>query len=552
LFNSTHEGQGTASSPLVSNSCTIKGNNLYNLTCLYQNTRGLRSKTSDFYLSICNLESSVVAISETWLSSDVLNSEIFPTNWSVYRSDRNFEACGKCRGGGVLLAHKDELISRQVLLSTYDFPLEIDVLCVTFHRFTNSVSYIIVYVPPHTALNTYNAFLDSLSTLLTSIGNEIVLIGDFNTPHLDTPADPRSHSLRNFVEFCDLLQHNFIRNAFNRTLDLVFTNSKCSVTRSNYCLVDEDPFHPSLLIKTYPASPLQTLLRNNNTRLNFKRADFPNLYKSIASIDWSLLDSCNSVDTILETFYELIMVPINMFVPAVSTNCKPLPTWFTPEIIKLMKQKEKSRQKFKKTNCNLARENYKLLRIKIKEKLSTSYQNFVSKAIESFKTTPNKFWSFVNSKRNTSRIPGVMIANGKTVDNPEHIVNCFANQFASVYSHTSKPHITFPDGTAPETISITEFTEQDIIKACNSLKANLTMGKDNIPAFLVRDCAHVLARPLKTIFNAAILNNTFPGLWKTGNICPIFKSGDRSDISNYRPIALLSNFSKVFERAIYN
>ena len=104
--------------------------------------------------------------------------------------------------------------------------------------------------------------------------------------------------------------------------------------------------------------------------------------------------------------------------------------------------------------CNLAHENYKLLHMKLKEKLSTSYKNFLSKAIDSFKTTSNKFWSFVNSIRNTSRIPGIMLADGKTIDNPEHIVNCFAKQFASVYSYTSKTYITFPDEVTPETVSI--------------------------------------------------------------------------------------------------
>ena len=43
-----------------------------------------------------------------------------------------------------------------------------------------------------------------------------------------------------------------------------------------------------------------------------------------------------------------------------------------------------------------------------------------------------------------------------------------------------------------------------------------------------------------------------PQEWKTQIIIPIYKSNDRSLVNNYRPVSLLSNISKVFERLIYN
>ena len=44
---------------------------------------------------------------------------------------------------------------------------------------------------------------------------------------------------------------------------------------------------------------------------------------------------------------------------------------------------------------------------------------------------------------------------------------------------------------------------------------------------------------------------SFPSCWKTANASPIHKKNNRNDIRNYRPISLLSNISKVFERLIY-
>ena len=38
---------------------------------------------------------------------------------------------------------------------------------------------------------------------------------------------------------------------------------------------------------------------------------------------------------------------------------------------------------------------------------------------------------------------------------------------------------------------------------------------------------------------------------KSANITPVFKKNDRTDKSNYRPVSILPNLSKVFERCIY-
>ena len=44
----------------------------------------------------------------------------------------------------------------------------------------------------------------------------------------------------------------------------------------------------------------------------------------------------------------------------------------------------------------------------------------------------------------------------------------------------------------------------------------------------------------------------FPTALKTAKIIPIYKKGERDDLINYRPISLLSNVSKVFEKIIFN
>jgi hypothetical protein len=45
---------------------------------------------------------------------------------------------------------------------------------------------------------------------------------------------------------------------------------------------------------------------------------------------------------------------------------------------------------------------------------------------------------------------------------------------------------------------------------------------------------------------------TFPFFWKQTAVVPLFKKGDSTSVSNYRPVSVLNNFSKIFEFTIYD
>jgi len=46
--------------------------------------------------------------------------------------------------------------------------------------------------------------------------------------------------------------------------------------------------------------------------------------------------------------------------------------------------------------------------------------------------------------------------------------------------------------------------------------------------------------------------STFPTRLKFSRVFPIFKKGNKTKISDYRPVSLLTSFSKIFEKVIYN
>ena len=91
-------------------------------------------------------------------------------------------------------------------------------------------------------------------------------------------------------------------------------------------------------------------------------------------------------------------------------------------------------------------------------------------------------------------------------------------------------------------------TEDDIWNGICKLKQGC--GSDLIPSSIIKSCASSLLLPLSIIFNNSLQHGVFPSLWKISIIVPIYKSGSRNDIKNYRGISKLSSLPKLFEMII--
>lgn len=55
----------------------------------------------------------------------------------------------------------------------------------------------------------------------------------------------------------------------------------------------------------------------------------------------------------------------------------------------------------------------------------------------------------------------------------------------------------------------------------------------------IKNADEILAKPLNRLFNMIILLANAPSQWSDSNIILLYKKGNPSDISNYRPVSLL-------------
>ena len=99
-----------------------------------------------------------------------------------------------------------------------------------------------------------------------------------------------------------------------------------------------------------------------------------------------------------------------------------------------------------------------------------------------------------------------------------------------------------------EAISV---STEDVNSVLSTLSTDKATGPDEISARWSKECANEIVPSLTALFNKSLSLGKVPQEWKEANVTPIHKKEDIRDVSNYRPISLLSLVSKLLERVIH-
>jgi len=100
-------------------------------------------------------------------------------------------------------------------------------------------------------------------------------------------------------------------------------------------------------------------------------------------------------------------------------------------------------------------------------------------------------------------------------------------------------------------IKLKNTTTYEINQIISSLKSKTSHGYDEISDKILKASASFILSPLTYIFNKVRSTGIFPDWLKYSEVQPLFKKGEKTEISNYRPISLLPSFSKIIEKIIY-
>jgi hypothetical protein len=103
-----------------------------------------------------------------------------------------------------------------------------------------------------------------------------------------------------------------------------------------------------------------------------------------------------------------------------------------------------------------------------------------------------------------------------------------------------------------ETIFLKPTTEHELKIISMSFKGGKAPGYDHIPLHLVKNLFDIISKPLMRVINISLEKGIFPNDLKMAKVIPLFKAGDVDIFTNCRPISILSSFSKIYEKVMYN
>jgi len=291
----------------------------------------------------------------------------------------------------------------------------------------------------------------------------------------------------------------------------------------------------------------------------FKEDNFGGFEKLLYDYEWDKIYTMDcSIDEQFSHFLEKIKFFFDMAFPKkrIRVRKNATPEWLTPEIKESRRKLKLLYKDAKELGVSSLRNSFKIEKKKYKRTIREAQRSCYTRKIETSSNKVKGAWNVVNSmRRSKNKDVGCLevLVEDRVVKNPQRICDIFNNFFVNVSTTTLKgvaPNLFDGISVPNDHLTIEELGIDDIEKAISDLKNKSTSGDDEISLGLISRFSSFFLPHLHRFFNGFLQQSLFPPALKISRIKPLFKGGDPKLVTNYRPIALTSAFSKIFEKVL--
>ena len=235
--------------------------------------------------------------------------------------------------------------------------------------------------------------------------------------------------------------------------------------------------------------------------------------------------------------------------------------YITSDLKQMIRQRDYLKAKAVKTGSKILHQAFRQIRGKEYCTLNKLRTEYYTKKLNETKGDMKKSWKVMKNAMNqdtkSNSIDRILFQDEVTTG-PTNVAKAFNEHFASIGERLAK--------TVGHTdINPTQFLKQakskfkfkqikveEVFRVINKLVNAKAVGTHAIPNRSLKEANNLILPSLCEIFNCAIKTRTYLDDLNIAKTTPLFKTDDKEDMNNYRPISVIPTVARVFERLVYN
>ena len=530
---------------------------------IHYNIRSLLPKLDEIKSEISNLncEFDIICFTESWLSESTVNLAIFEgyANYNTMRNGR--------RGGGISVFVKERFKCKKLTNVSYCSDHVESLFLEVKYNDDYTVLVGVLYRPP---ANTADLFIDKMSEILSGIRltkyRRILICGDFNIDLLCVD-DTVTIDFLNLMFSYSLIPMISKPTRITRETATLIDNIFISI--SAYCtagaLISDISDHlPIFLIDEN--IPIGSHGDSDNVKIEYRLINDYTLNKlcdNLINFDFNQIFFSNNVDTVFELFASTVYRFFNECCPVKSKTIshrslsKP---WISEELKGRVRKRQCLYLLFRQGR--VARATYNRYNNFVTSSIRKAKKDYFYQRFHTYKTDAKKTWESINFILGRGRgcKDGISLIkkDGISFSLKEDIAENFNDYFSNV-GNVINSSITCPstgsftdylEGNFQNSFVFTPVNEFHVESVIHSLK-NKQCNINVIPISVLKRISFIICPIFAKIVNFSVLSGIFPKSLKVARVVPIFKAGNEEDMRNYRPISILSVYSKIIEKLVY-
>jgi len=397
-------------------------------------------------------------------------------------------------------------------------------------------------------------------------GKYFYLMGDFNIDLLNVNQHLHTREFLDNVFACSLLpvitKPTRITDTSASLIDHIYYNQIDNAKLFTGILHTRITDHfPIFLINrgTVKSEPSTIIKKRIFNQDNTKR------FESImTNISWDSVLNNDDAQEAYTNFHNSLLEAFEMSFPyeSIKLGYKNKKTWLTQALKVSIKRKNKLYFMSKKYPTLQNIEHYKQYKKTLNRILKEVEKQHYDNLFLTNKNNIKKSWSIIKeiiNKKISNSQPDKLEINNQITSDTELIAEKF-NQYFTNLGPTLANKITSPNcdpltyikHNNPTSIYLTGVTTKEVETLIKNQKINSSPGWDEIPTALLKNTYQCFIKPLTHAFNLSITQGIFPEELKLARVTPVYKNDSPLKVNNYRPISVLSVFSKLLEKIMYS